>query len=126
MTMVSSSGSPALASASPRVKVEGVSSAGSGACFASTVEEPTGVEAVMYPSSPTGSAWGASIAGERPRDSRQDCADSRRSDAPSSSGRRGHYRRAMDLFDIARPEHLDNDGWEAVESARNRLRLAWQ
>lgn len=32
----------------------------------------------------------------------------------------------MDLFDLARPEHLDNDGWEAVKSARNRLRLAWQ
>jgi hypothetical protein len=32
----------------------------------------------------------------------------------------------MDLFDIARPEHLDDEGWGAVESARNRLRLAWQ
>lgn len=34
--------------------------------------------------------------------------------------------RGMDLFDIPRPEHLDNDGWEAVGSARSRLRLAWE
>ncbi len=27
---------------------------------------------------------------------------------------------------MVRPEHLDDDGWGAVESARNRLRLAWQ
>ncbi|WP_130013928.1 abortive infection family protein [Serinicoccus sediminis] len=32
----------------------------------------------------------------------------------------------MDLFDVTRPEHLDDDGWEAIESARTRLRLAWE
>ncbi len=31
----------------------------------------------------------------------------------------------MDLFDIARPEHLDDDGWASVDIARTRLRLAW-
>lgn len=32
----------------------------------------------------------------------------------------------MDLFDVTRPEHLGDDGWAAVESALNRLRLAQQ
>lgn len=31
----------------------------------------------------------------------------------------------MDLFDIGRPEHLDDEGWAAIESTRNRLRTAW-
>jgi hypothetical protein len=32
----------------------------------------------------------------------------------------------VDFFDIARPEHLDDAGWEAVQAARNRLRLGWE
>jgi len=32
----------------------------------------------------------------------------------------------VDLFDMPRPEHLDDDGWKAVESGRTLLRLAWE
>jgi hypothetical protein len=37
-----------------------------------------------------------------------------------------NYRRRVDLFDLPRPEHLEDDGWRAIESARDRLQLAWQ
>lgn len=32
----------------------------------------------------------------------------------------------MDLFDLHRPDHLDQPGWDAIERARDRLRLAWE
>ena len=48
----------------------------------------------------------------------------RRYDAGLRAAQASHYRHGMDLFDITRPEHLDDDGWEAIESARTRLRLA--
>lgn len=31
----------------------------------------------------------------------------------------------MDLFDLRRPDHIDDPAWEAIESARNRLKAAW-
>ena len=50
ITMVSRRGSPALASASPRVKVDGVSSEGSGACFDSEAKPLDPLATVMSPS----------------------------------------------------------------------------
>lgn len=32
----------------------------------------------------------------------------------------------MDLFDVPRPGHLDNHGWEAVNRAKERLQTAWE
>ncbi|WP_169165212.1 abortive infection family protein [Cellulomonas taurus] len=32
----------------------------------------------------------------------------------------------MDLFDLRRPDHLDDAGWEAVQIAQRRLKNAWE
>lgn len=32
----------------------------------------------------------------------------------------------MDLFELRRPDHIDDPGWKAIEVARERLRRAWE
>jgi hypothetical protein len=32
----------------------------------------------------------------------------------------------VNLFDLARPEHVDDPAWDAVELARRRLVRAWE
>ena len=32
----------------------------------------------------------------------------------------------MDLFELSRPDHVDDDSWDAVTLARSRVRIAWE